>query len=185
MGRSRPLPGLRGAGRDRNHGYLTTAWEEPARKRSVGGGVETVNLFAHDFPPPDEPSGEHAGNIRLVDPAAPRTAGSTVKVEIGNLGQRPWLPASDAPDPARAIALAIRWRAKSAGRRTAEQRMQLPHALYPTDRVVIEAPLVPPPALASSGPWEVTIAPVAHDGALLADEMRVAFPVEPAPRGGG
>lgn len=166
-------------------GIRTTAWEEPERKRSVGVGVETVNLFAHDFPPPDEPSREHAGNIRLVDAGAPRTAGSTVKVELGNLGQRTWLPATDAPEPARAIALAIRWRAKAAGSRTAEQRMQLPHALYPTDRVVIEAPLVPPPALASSGPWEVTIAPVEHDGALLADDMRVAFPVEPAPPAGG
>lgn len=165
-------------------GIRTTAWEEPGRKRSVGVGVETVNLFAHDWPPPDEPSREHAGHIRLVDPDAPRTAGSTVKVELGNLGQRTWLPAADAPQPERAVALAIRWRVKSAASRTAEQRMQLPHALYPTDRVVIEAPLVPPPALASSGPWEVTIAAVEHDGDLLADDMRVTFPVEPAPPAG-
>ena len=163
----------------------TTAWEEPERKRSVGVGVETVNLFAHGWPPPDEPSGKHAGSIRLVDPDISRTAGSTVKVEVGNLGQRTWLPASEAPAPERAIALAIRWRVRSAGGKTVEQRMQLPRALYPTDRAVIEAPLVPPPALASSGPWEVTIALVAQDGTLIADDLRVTFGVEPAPRPGG
>jgi hypothetical protein len=166
-------------------GIRTPTWEEPERQRSVGVGVETVNLFSHDWPPPDEPSRGHAGNIRLVDPDAPRTAGSTVKVELGNLGQRTWLPASEAPGPERAIALAIRWRMTAAGGRTAEQRMQLPRALYPTDRAVIEAPLVPPPALASSGPWEVTIAPVDQDGALLVDDLRVTFAVEPTPRAGG
>ena len=163
----------------------TTAWEEPERKQSVGVGVETVNLFAHGWPPPDEPSGEHAGSIRLVDPDTSRTAGSTVTVDVGNLGQRTWLPASEAPAPERAIALAIRWRVRSAGGKTVEQRMQLPRALYPTDRAVIEAPLVPPPALASSGPWEVTIALVAQDGTLIADDLRVTFGVEPAPRPGG
>jgi hypothetical protein len=162
-----------------------TAWEDQERKRSVGVGVETVNLFTHDWPPPDAPSLAHAGNIRLVDPDAPRTAGSTVNVELGNLGQRTWLPASEAPGPERAIALAIRWRVTSPKGRAAEQHMQLPRAMYPTDRVVIEAPLVPPPALAASGPWEVTIAPIDHDGALLANDLRVTFAVEPAPLAGG
>jgi hypothetical protein len=163
----------------------TTAWEDQQRNRTLGVGVETINLFTHDWPPADAPSLAHAGNIRLVDPDAPRTAGSAVNVELGNLGQRTWLPASEAPGPERAIALAIRWRVMSAKGRTAEQHMQLPRALYPMDRVVIEAPLVPPPALAASGPWEVTIAPVDHDGALLADDLRVTFAVEPAPPPGG
>ena len=34
--------------------------------------------------------------------------------------------------------------------------MDLPHTLYPTDRVLIEAPMVPPDALRLTGPWTVT-----------------------------
>ena len=50
--------------------------------------------------------------------------------------------------------------------------MDLPHALYPTDRVLVDAQLVPPDALRTKGPWTVTISVIDHDGAPM--------PVDPA-----
>jgi hypothetical protein len=157
----------------------TPAWQDTERRRSIGVAVETINLFSHDWPPADEGPSENDGTLRLLDAAEPRVAGSMLKVELANLGGRTWLPAADAPSPERAVWLAIRWRA-SAGGRTAEQRVQLPRALYPTDRAVIEAPLVPP-AEVPNGPWEVTIVLVDHKGTLVDEDMPVTFRVSPAP----
>ena len=162
----------------------TAAWQDTERERSIGVGVETVNLFSHPWPPPDEGTGQDDGTIGLLDPEVPRVSGSTVKVELANLGSRTWLAAADTPGHERAIALAIRWRSTSGKAKTSEQRMQLSRALYPTDRAVIEAPLVPPADVRSAGPWEVTLALVAHDGRLVSDGLRVTFPVTPPPAAG-
>ena len=57
--------------------------------------------------------------------------------------------------------------------------MDLPHALYPTDRVLIEAPMVPPDAIRQTGPWIVTITPVAN-GTPLPVEHVATVDVTPA-----
>ncbi len=57
--------------------------------------------------------------------------------------------------------------------------MDLPHTLYPTDRVLIEAPTVPPDALRLAGPWTVTITPVANGTPIPVDRV-AAVEVTPA-----
>lgn len=159
-------------------------WQEPATGRTLGVAIETVNLFSHDWPPPDDRAVADRASIRVVDPAdLPRPAGSTIRVEVANLGGRTWLPASEAEDAGRAVSLAIRWRTPRTRDTRAEQRLPLPRALYPTDRVVIEAPLVPPDELSRDEPWEVTIAAVERDGTPVGENAHVDVPVTPTPAG--
>ena len=62
-----------------------------------------------------------------------------------------------------------------------EQRLNLPHTLYPTDRVLVEAPLVPPAELRDEGPWTVTIAPIEPDGTLVPMESAFVIDVSEKP----
>jgi hypothetical protein len=77
------------------------------------------------------------------------------------------------------VQIALRWRQARSPGPTHEQRMDLPHTLYPTDRVLIEAPTVPPEALRQTGPWTVTITPVAG-GTPIPVERAAAVDVTPA-----
>ena len=74
------------------------------------------------------------------------------------------MSASDPPTASRPVQIALRWRKARSNGPMLEQRLDLPHAVYPTDRVLVEARLVPPDALRTSGAWTVTITPVAQDG---------------------
>jgi hypothetical protein len=155
-------------------------WRQEGTGRSVGVAVETVNLFSHDWPPPDRRGAPDRASIRVIGSAdTPRPVGATVRLDIANLGSRTWLPASETTDPQRIVWLALRWRTPGSRETRAEERVPLPRALYPTDRIVIEAQLVPPDALKSEGPWEVTIAPIEHDGSLVAENAQVEVPVTP------
>ena len=57
--------------------------------------------------------------------------------------------------------------------------MDLPRALYPTDRVLIEAPMVPPDALRLTGPWTVSITPIA-DGTPIPLDREITVEVTAA-----
>lgn len=174
----RDCPAAALAGRTARIVVSSPPWtEEGGEARTLGVAVEAVNLFEADWPPPEAgQDAESRASLRSVEQTSGTfAAGGTVRLELANLGETTWLPLRDAPAPDRAVHLAIRWRA--ARGRTREQQLQLPHAMYPKDKVLIEAPLVPPPDLPAPGPWEVTIVPVEHDGTPLSADARVVVSV--------
>ena len=158
-------------------------WQQEGTGRRVGVALETVNLFSHDWPPPDERGAEDRASMRVIGPGQPRPAGSTIRLELANVGDRTWLPVSESADSRRTVSLAVRWRSPGSRETRAEQRLPLPRALYPTDRIVIEVKLAPPAELKGDGPWEVTIAAVQDDGTLVARDGQVELAVAPSPAG--
>jgi hypothetical protein len=141
------------------------SWVGDGDQRPRGVAVETVNLFIEDWPPQGDTKGDTRGSIGLVNNRqGPRTAGTPVSIVVTNTGTSTWLSAADPPSQRQTVQIALRWRQVRSGRPALEQRMNLPHALYSTDRVLIETPLVPPEALRAAGPWTVTIAPIEQDG---------------------
>jgi hypothetical protein len=149
-------------------------------KRARGVAVETVNLFDDDWPiGPDAGLVARASVSLLEGQAVPHLEGVPVSIVVANLGTSTWLSAADAPLKAPPVQIALRWRQAGSAGPTHEQRMDLPHALYPTDRVLIEAPMVPPDAIRQAGPWTVTITPVAN-GTPLPVEQVAAVDVTPA-----
>ncbi len=102
-----------------------------------------------------------------------------MSIVVANLGKSTWLSATDAPLKGPPVQIALRWRRAGTAGPIHEQRMDLPHTLYPTDRVLIEAPMVPPDALRLTGPWTVTISPVAS-GTPIPLEREVTVDVTPA-----
>jgi len=154
----------------------TEAWTSPDDQRRVGVAVETVNLFERDWPIAGDDALEDRARIRALANAQAYEAGKPLPIEVTNTGDSTWLSASDASAAGAPVQLAIRWQHKRQGR-VLEQRLNLPHALYPTDRVVIEAPLVPPAELRDAGRWTVTIAPVEQDGTAVPMESVFAIDV--------
>ena len=77
-----------------------------------------------------------------------------MSIVVANLGKSTWLSATDAPLKGPPVQIALRWRQARSPGPTHEQRMDLPHTLYPTDRVLIEAPTVPPDAIAPDRPLD-------------------------------
>jgi len=141
------------------------SWVGDGDDRTRGVAVETVNLFTEDWPLGGEAKSDTRGSIGLVNNRrGSRTAGTSVSIVVANTGTSTWLSATDPPSKQQAVQIALRWRQARSGGPTHEQRVNLPHALYPTDRVLIDAPLVPPDQLRAAGPWRVTIAPIEQDG---------------------
>ena len=141
------------------------SWVGDGDARARGVAVETVNLFTDDWPLEDDTNQDTRGSIVLAnDRPGPHTAGTPVPIVVANIGASTWLSAADLPSRRQAVQIALRWRPVRSGGRALEQRMNLPHALYPTDRVLIEAPFVPPNQVRASGPWTVTIEPIEQDG---------------------
>ncbi len=156
------------------------AWTD-GDKRTVGVAVETVNLFEDDWPLAAESAElEDRARIRVVHEAPAYEAGTPLPIEVANIGESTWLSAADVPDDKAPVRLAIRWQRRRQGR-VVEQRLNLPHTLYPTDRVLVEAPLVPPAELRDEGPWTVTIAPVEPDGTLVPMESAFVIDVSEKP----
>ena len=58
--------------------------------------------------------------------------------------------------------------------------MDLPHALYPTDRVLIDAPMVPPDALRCDGPMEGDDRADRADGTPIPADRNVVVDVSAA-----
>jgi len=131
-------------------------------RRTRGVAVETVNLFESAWPPEPAAAGQSRGSITLLErqPVA-HPAGTPISIIVANSGATRWPSAADAPQEGAPVQLAIRWRRAGSTGPTHEQRMDLPRALYPADRVLIEAPMVPPDALRLTGPWTVSITPIA------------------------
>jgi hypothetical protein len=145
------------------------SWRPDGEQRTLGVAVETVNLLLDDWPIADDGTRTFKATVRPLDPpGGPRETGQVLRVELANTGTATWLPSADAPEPRRAIQVAVRWTPAAGRGPRQEQRLDLPRAVYPTDRVPIDVPLVPggePPA--GTGPWKVTIAPVSSDGTDL------------------
>jgi len=156
------------------------AWISPDDKRRLGVAVETVNLFQDDWPITADDEREDRARIRALDTASAYEAGKPLPIEVTNMGESTWLSASDASANAPTVQLALRWQRRRQGR-VLEQRLNLPHALYPTDRVVIDAPLVPPSEWRDDGPWTVTIAPVDSDGTPVPMESVFVIDVSATP----
>lgn len=143
-------------------------WKPDGEERTLGVAVETVNLLLDDWPIADDRTRQLKAAIRVLDPpAARREAGQLLRVEVANIGTATWLPVADAPAPQRAIQIAVRWTPDAGRGSPQEQRLDLPRPVYPTDRVPIDAPLIPPESIAERGPWTVTVVPVASDGTAL------------------
>jgi hypothetical protein len=141
------------------------SWVGAGDARARGVAVETVNLFTDDWPLEDDTNRDSKGSIVLAnDRLGPQSAGTPVPIVVANIGASTWLSAADPPSRRQAVQIALRWRRVRSGGPALEQRLSLPHALYPTDRVLIEAPLVPPDQVRASGPWTVTIEPIEQDG---------------------
>ncbi len=149
------------------------SWVGDGDQRRRGVAVETVNLFTDDWPLEPDADRHARATISIVDGRQiPRPVGTPVPIVVVNIGTSTWLSAVDAPKKGQPVQIALRWRQARPGGTTHEQRMDLPHALYPTDRVLVDAQLVPPDALRTKGPWTVTISVIDHDGAPM--------PVDPA-----
>ena len=146
----------------------SSTWTPNGESRTLGVAVETVNLLLDDWPIGDDGTRQLKAAIRGLDPpAAQREAGQVLRVELANIGTATWLPAADAPAAQRAIHIAVRWRPAAGRSSQQEQRLDLPRPVYPTDRLVLDAPLIPPGSIAERGPWTVTVVPVASDGTAL------------------
>ena len=142
-------------------------------QRTRGVAVETVNLFDDDWPiePDRRPRDTRVGYFR---------GGSTGRADRGKAGvdrrhQRRQVDMALGDGYVHLkgppVQIALRWRQAGSPGPTHEQRMDLPHTLYPTDRVLIEAPMVPPDALRLTGPWTVTITPVANGTPIPVDRV--------------
>ncbi|MBK5298876.1 MAG: sulfatase-like hydrolase/transferase [Vicinamibacteria bacterium] len=149
------------------------SWVGDGDQRRRGVAVETVNLFTDDWPLEPDADRHARATISIVDgQQIPRPVGTPVPIVVANIGTSIWLSAVDAPTKGQPVQIALRWRQARPGGPTHEQRMDLPHALYPTDRLLVDTPLVPPDALRTKGPWTLTITVIDHDGAPM--------PVDPA-----
>jgi hypothetical protein len=159
------------------------SWVNPADQQARGVAVETVNLFADDWPLAPGPGEKARASVSLVK-GQPRehVAGTPVSIVVANLGTSTWPAAEDAPAGDSQVLIALRWQRAGASGPTHEQRMDLPYTMYPTDRVLIEAPMVPPDLLRSTGPWKVTITPIASDGTPIPADRNVVVDVNAAGR---
>lgn len=147
-------------------------WTGDGDGRTRGVAVETVNLFERDWPIDGRLGGVARATVsRVEDQPAPHPAGAPLSIVVGNVGTSVWLSAADQPATGAPVEIALRWRPARRPGLAGERRLPLPHALHPTDRVLVSAPLDPPEALRAAGPWTVTVTPVDGHGADI--------PVEP------
>jgi arylsulfatase A-like enzyme len=146
----------------------STAPEKGPGSRQLGIAVEAVNLLIEPWPPArPEPSKSLATVEPLAPLKAPIGAGSTLDVQLANRGKTVWLTPSEASNRSDGVDIALRWRTRGANGPDAEQRMALPRTVYPQDRTVLTVPVVVPDQLRNHGPWQLTVAPVFHDGRLV------------------
>ena len=149
--------------------------------RSQGVAVAAVNLLDSGWPLVEDQHLEMRGELRPIDQPAGGTwiAGEPIRVELVNTGKATWLPQANAPEGARWVQIALRWQ-REGSRQTFDQRLPLPHAVYPADRMAIDLPLVPPAELRDTPPWTVAIVPVLHDGKPVPLESPLTLKVSDA-----
>ena len=153
------------------------------QQRPQGVAVETVNLFESDWPVTGSDPARYRGAIRAIgeQAGAGRTAGDPMTIEVVNTGEGVWLPPADSPGGGGVLLIALRWQ-RLAGGRAYEQRLNLPHAVYPSDRAVLDAPLVPPAELRDMGPWTASLSLVTGQGSTI--PLEAPFAVEVNAPGG-
>jgi Sulfatase len=160
--------------------------EGAANSRLLGVAVEAVNLLAEPWPPSRPQPSTSLATVRPVTPVkTPLRAGSTLDVEIANRGKSIWLRPSDASDQKDGIDIALRWHARGSTSSGVEQRMALPRTVYPQDRTVLTVPVVVPDRLREAGAWQLTIAPVFHDGRPVKVAPLLTLAVETSQQYGG
>jgi len=117
--------------------------------RELGVGVEALNLFRAPWPlaPADLPaeSPEYrmtfASDVRETVTA---TGARRALLHVTNEGSRPWPSAADPGGAAGAVGVVVRWfPAGGRGAPVAEALVDLPHAVYPGDVVVVPVPMLP------------------------------------------
>jgi hypothetical protein len=146
----------------------TTALEKGAGSRPLGIAIETVNLLTEPWPPARPQPSTSLASVEPLDPVkAPTRTGSTLDVQLANRGRSVWLRPGEASDPDDGVDIALSWYRRGVKGPGAEQRMALPRTVYPQDQAILTVPIVVPDQLRSAGPWQLTIAPVFHDGRPL------------------
>jgi hypothetical protein len=127
-------------------------------RRNVGVAVETINLLATDWPLPAQ-RGDSRLDARPAKGAdAAHIRGAAAELELVNRGNT--VLQSPRESREEGVELELRWSGASAS----TQRLPLSRTLYPTERLVIEVPLMPPPELEGRGPWTLHVVPVRRDG---------------------
>ena len=134
--------------------------------RDVGVLVETINLYSWEWP-----LERQAGPGRMaIEPMADRDEalirGSAAEVAIANTGSTVLFSPADSRE--RGLVLDLRWARRGGDPRSFGQRVRLARTLYPRERLVMPIPLMPPPALEESGPWDLHVVPVRPDGGPVA-----------------
>ncbi len=155
-----------------------TAPEKGPGSRQIGIAVEAVNLLVEPWPPARPLPSTSLATVEPLEPVkAAIAAGSTLDVQLTNRGKSVWLRPGESSERGDGIDIALRWRTRGANGPDAEQRMALPRSVYPQDRTVFTVPVVVPDQLRNHGPWQLTIAPVFHDGRPVRVEPPFAIEV--------
>ena len=130
--------------------------------RDVGVMVETVNLYAWEWPLARQDGPVRLAVQPMADPGTSHARGSVAEVAIANTG--PVVVFGPADSPAHGLELDLQWARPGQAPRPAGQRVRLPRTLYPGERLVMPVPLMPPPGLDEAGPWDLHVVPVQADG---------------------
>ena len=136
--------------------------------RDVGVLVETINLYAWDWPLGRQEGRAQMAIEPMTDSGEPQIRGSAAEIGVANSGSIVLFSSGDAPGPG--VELDLRWARSGEPPRPAGQRVRLPRTLYPGERLVMPVPLMPPPALDDGGPWDLHIVPEQADGTRVALE---------------
>jgi hypothetical protein len=157
-------------------------WTADGDGRTRGVAVETVNLFEDDWPVEPRSDRQARAAVSLVErKREPHSEGTPLTIIVGNVGTSTWPSAADVPSTGAAAGLRLQWRQARPSGLTGAQRLELPRAVYPTDRLLIEVPMVAPEPLRAAGPWTVTITPVDHTGTAMPVETPLVVEVIAGP----
>jgi hypothetical protein len=127
----------------------SAAHQDPASGRSLGVAVERIDLLEQSWPPPATPlpESDRRSQIRFrrVFAEGERVdSDSHLTVTIVNRGSAIWAGPRDLGREDGAVRVGVLWRRRGAGGEpVATQRVELPRALVPGDRVEFTFQLVP------------------------------------------
>lgn len=137
--------------------------------RDVGVLIETVNLYAWDWPLGEQTGRAELAIRPLVDSDEPLRRGTGVSVAVANTGSIAAFSPADSPN--RGVELDLRWAPAGGTPRSSGQRVRLARTLYPGERLEMQVPLSPPSSLEHRGPWDLYVVPV-HAGGMAVPLQR-------------
>jgi hypothetical protein len=141
--------------------------------REVGVPVENVTMLPSSWPPASMTTSDWRGALALESGTSAVARATPVRVLVRNTGKGMW---SNAAGEA-AVAVSLAWRRVPGGPADTTQQLRLPEVLFPGERLSVDVPLVPPPAVDGRGPWQVTLSLVALDGAVVPVEAAASLSV--------